>query len=202
MSSAVSWTQGNELIAQVGREDYLAQRIQAERQARGWSQERLAKEMGKAACPLPQSAISKIENPAAGGRRAITVDEAIGFARVFEIPLGELMLPPEFLTQARIWRDLAAGPDLLRSHIHAKSRYRDLIQSLAAATAGDGYWAKQLVDEFDAARQRIEAQGGDAGDSIQVQFLLDVMQARDAAQKARPQSANKEQSKKARKAKR
>lgn len=77
-------------------EENIAARIEWEMRRRGWSQERLAKEMTDAGCPMHQSAISKIIKPGKGvKRRAITVNEAVAFARVFEVPLDELQLPLE-----------------------------------------------------------------------------------------------------------
>lgn len=75
-------------------EENIALRIEWEMRRRNWSQERLAAEMAKVGYPLHQSAISKIINPRPDGRRrAITVDEAIGFARVFAVPFDELPMP-------------------------------------------------------------------------------------------------------------
>ncbi|MEV4245252.1 helix-turn-helix transcriptional regulator [Streptosporangium canum] len=77
-------------------EENIALRIAWEMRRRGWSQERMANEMTQAGCPMHQSAISKIINVRAdGGRRTISVDEAIAFSKVFHVSLGELLLPPE-----------------------------------------------------------------------------------------------------------
>ncbi|WP_157430640.1 helix-turn-helix domain-containing protein [Actinomadura macra] len=75
------------------REENLAERIEYEMRHRRWSQERLAAEMAKAGHPIHQSAISKIIKPKDGKRRTISVDEAIGFAKVFETSLEGLMSP-------------------------------------------------------------------------------------------------------------
>ncbi len=69
----------------------LARRVEYERRRRGWSQERLAAQMARAGVPVHQSAISKIERTT--DRRAITVDEALAFARVFEIPFDQMLKP-------------------------------------------------------------------------------------------------------------
>ncbi|MFG2001776.1 helix-turn-helix domain-containing protein [Spirillospora sp. NPDC048911] len=76
-------------------EDSLARRIAWEMDVRGWSQERLAKEMTDAGHPFHQSSISKIVKPKDGKRRSISVDDALGFAKVFEVPLDELLIPLE-----------------------------------------------------------------------------------------------------------
>lgn len=76
-------------------EENIAWRIRHEMSRRGWSQERMAKEMTDAGHPLHQSAVSKIVNPKDGKRRAISVDDAIGFAKVFGLSLREMLLPIE-----------------------------------------------------------------------------------------------------------
>lgn len=77
-------------------EDHLAARIRYEMTRRGWSQDRMAREMGKAGCHVHQSSISKIVNAQDGmKRRTISVDEAIGFAKVFAVPIENLLLPLE-----------------------------------------------------------------------------------------------------------
>lgn len=79
-------------------EDHLAQRIELERTLRGWSYEGLAKRVTDAGCPISPSAIHKIEK--ANPRRRITVDEAIAYAEVFEIPVNDLLVPPKLAGKA------------------------------------------------------------------------------------------------------
>ena len=71
-------------------EKQVAERIAHERERRGWSYEQLARAMTHAGCPMNQSAIHKIEkgNPP----RRITVEELLGFARVFETNVSDLLL--------------------------------------------------------------------------------------------------------------
>jgi transcriptional regulator with XRE-family HTH domain len=73
-------------------EGNAAARIALEREVRGWSTTELAARMTKAGVPMNQTAVWRIENGTP--RRKITLDEALGFARVFELPLEELMSPP------------------------------------------------------------------------------------------------------------
>lgn len=81
-------------------EEGLALRVTAERKRRGMSQEQLAKAVEAVlGVSFPQSAVSKIERQQA--RRAITVDEALAFSRVFGIPLEQLMLPAELAAEQR-----------------------------------------------------------------------------------------------------
>jgi transcriptional regulator with XRE-family HTH domain len=75
-------------------ERLLASRVKELRVNRGWTQADLAREMTAAGCPIHQTAVSRIEKPSTtDGRRAIMLDEAIAFARVFEVPLGRLVSP-------------------------------------------------------------------------------------------------------------
>ena len=83
-------------------EDHLAQRIAAERDARGWTNDGLAKRMTDAGCPMTGSAIFKIEK--AEPRRRIVVDELVAFAKVFAVPMEELLLSPELAATKDITR--------------------------------------------------------------------------------------------------
>jgi transcriptional regulator with XRE-family HTH domain len=100
----LTWEEGSDLINKVGGERWLAKRIQDERRVRGMSQADLARAMAEYGYPVHQSAISKIEKPPRTGPRAISIDEAIGFSKVFGIPLGELLLPPDALSNIAAWR--------------------------------------------------------------------------------------------------
>jgi transcriptional regulator with XRE-family HTH domain len=73
----------------IGAEEFLARRVQYERERRGWTHTGLAKRISEAGCPMNQSALWKIEN--GEPRRRITVDEAVAFATVFEINVSELL---------------------------------------------------------------------------------------------------------------
>ena len=76
-------------------EGNVARRISWEMGRRGWSQERMAKAMTDAGYPLHQSSVSKIVNPTDGKRRTISVDDAIGFAKVFDTTVEDLLIPLE-----------------------------------------------------------------------------------------------------------
>jgi hypothetical protein len=89
-------------LADFGSEDNIPQRIQEEMKARGWSQAKLSKEMAARGYPIHQSAISKIINPPGGdGRRSVTVDEALGFAKTFGIELADLLVPSHIIALKR-----------------------------------------------------------------------------------------------------
>ena len=84
----------------IAGEASLARRIGAERERAGMSYEGLAARMDKIGCPINASGIYKIEK---SGRR-ITVDELVGFSRVFEIAIDDLLLPPEAVVTAELRR--------------------------------------------------------------------------------------------------
>jgi transcriptional regulator with XRE-family HTH domain len=73
-------------------EENLAARITIERERRRWTLESLAARMTAAGCPLPQSAIYKIEQ--GRPRRRIVVDELVAFSQVFGIPVESLLVDP------------------------------------------------------------------------------------------------------------
>ncbi|MPY38489.1 helix-turn-helix transcriptional regulator [Streptomyces phyllanthi] len=69
-------------------EEVAAARIQFEREIRGWSTNRLSDEMNAAGYVMNPSAVWRIEKGTP--RRRIHLEEAIGFAAVFGLPLEEL----------------------------------------------------------------------------------------------------------------
>lgn len=72
-------------------EDYVAERIKQEREARGWSTVTVADKMAEAGHPLNQSAIWRIES--GKPRRRVNLDEALGFCQVFGLTMDELTAP-------------------------------------------------------------------------------------------------------------
>jgi len=128
----------------------FARRIEYERRRRGWSQERLAALMTKAGVPTPQSAISKIEKPR--GRRAITVDEALTFAHVFEIPFGEMLKPVEAAMNeevARLWASYWEAGAALAEARDAADSIRFKLGELIDRESGAGEALKAVLRERD-----------------------------------------------------
>ncbi len=82
----------------IASESALAERITYEREKHGWSYAGLAQRMTEVGCPIDQSAIYKIEKgqPA---RRRISVDELVALARVFELGLDDLLVPPDLAVE-------------------------------------------------------------------------------------------------------
>ena len=73
----------------IGAERILAARVERERQARGWSYQRVADAMTEAGCSTTGSALFKIQN--IEHPRRITVDEFVALSRVWAIPLERLV---------------------------------------------------------------------------------------------------------------
>ncbi len=72
-------------------EENLARRVAFEREARGWTYEGTAKRMTNIGCPIQSTAIYKIEK--GQPRRRISVDELVAFAKVFDFPVEEMLMP-------------------------------------------------------------------------------------------------------------
>jgi len=143
------------LLGDFGSEEHLAAHITARRKALGWSQDRLAEEMARVGVPVPQSAISKIEKPATGGRRAITVDEALGFSKVFGVPLDELLLPDGAAEQLEVMRMLRHGPGLRLEAMHGYWAYTSLVERIAK-------WARLSVSNLADVTRLVNPGGSDA----------------------------------------
>lgn len=139
-------------------EENVARRIKMEREARGWSTATLAERLTEAGYPLNQSAVWRIES--GEPRRRVNLDEAIGFAKVFDISLDNLVGPPEIAANAHVKRLLAdfaeswqksvasrkemdRARDALdaygRAHPNLEELIRAMITRVVADAAGDDY---------------------------------------------------------------
>jgi transcriptional regulator with XRE-family HTH domain len=87
-------------------EAHLVEWIVRERDARKMTNEGLAKRMTDLGCPMSGSAIFKIEK--ADPPRRIVVDELVAFARVFDVDVADLLLPPDVAADRNLSRDLRA----------------------------------------------------------------------------------------------
>ena len=115
-------------------EDHLAQRIAAERDRpdRKWTNDGLAKRMTDAGCPMTGSAIFKIEK--GEPRRRIVVDELVTFAKVFAIPMEELLIPPGVAAARelkRLWLELGEIDKAIRPLVQARAAVVDAITEYA-----------------------------------------------------------------------
>ncbi|MFD0410444.1 helix-turn-helix domain-containing protein [Kitasatospora sp. NPDC127116] len=115
-------------------EENVAQRIKMEREARGWSTATLAERLTEAGYPLNQSAVWRIES--GEPRRRVNLDEAIGFAKVFDISLDNLVGPPEIAANAHVKRLLAEFAESWQKFVTARkevNRARDALDAYGAA---------------------------------------------------------------------
>jgi transcriptional regulator with XRE-family HTH domain len=125
-------------LADFGSEENIAQRIQEEMKARGWSQAKLSKEMAARGYPIHQSAISKIINPPGGdGRRSVSVDEALGLAKTFGIELADLLVPSYVIALKRsdqkFFQRVEGGAHTARQLLEAEYSLPGLAERVAKA---------------------------------------------------------------------
>jgi transcriptional regulator with XRE-family HTH domain len=122
----LTWRDGNEIVASTGGEKWLRERIVTERKSLKWSQQDLAEALDKVGVPLHQTAISKIE----AGTRAVRIDEAIGLAKVFDIPFGEMFLPDAATEELGFVKLLDEGPRLAAYIDQMRQNYNELLLDL------------------------------------------------------------------------
>ena len=121
---------------EVYAEEHVAERIAAERDARGWTNDGLAKRMTDAGCAMTGSAIFKIEK--GQPRRRITVDELVGFSRVFGMSVEQLLADPVLWNARRLVplledyrRNEAERIEAMQRHEERERELRQEIQSAA-----------------------------------------------------------------------
>jgi transcriptional regulator with XRE-family HTH domain len=92
---------------QVGAKAVLAKNVRFHRETHGWSPELLAKMLGERECPIPVSAIYKIEKQ----ERSVDPDELVTLAEVFNVSIAGLLgreqggeLPPELKKKVDLFR--------------------------------------------------------------------------------------------------
>ena len=133
-------------------EDNVAARVALEREVRGWSTTELAARMTRLGVPMNQTAVWRIENGAP--RRKITLDEALGFARVFELPLEELMSAP--LEGLDI-----EGRQLVQAVVEAFYESRDLQTRLEEAVAAVTRYTREHPEFAKGAHEQYQRLTGD-----------------------------------------
>lgn len=133
-------------------EQQLAERVAHERERRGWSYEQLAKRMTDAGCSMNQSAINKIEK--GSPRRRITVDELLGFAKVFETNISDLVLDRSIVQDAKAaqlfkkWQEADAETQRVGQLADAAAEefekytglHPSLVQRVMQAASGSTVW--------------------------------------------------------------
>lgn len=138
-------------------EGNLALRVEWEMNRRGWSQDRMAKEMTDAGYPLHQSSVSKIVNPKEGKRRSISVDDAIGFAKVFGVPLDELLIPLEAVWDTELRGALTRLQEISQQREDLDREAIALVTSIVklAQAAGEQHFNQHLDSATAAGRRRL-----------------------------------------------
>ncbi len=138
-------------------ENNVAERIKLEREIRGWSTQKLAERMAEVGHPVNQSAIWRIES--GKPRRRVNLDEALGFSKVFDIPLDDLTGPPGHVSNAQVrrlvgeyverWKEWRAARkpmdrarDEIEEYIKAHPDQEDMVRALlgyevSGASGGD-----------------------------------------------------------------
>ncbi len=119
-------------------EDDLAERITHERERRGWSYERLAREMTKAGCKTHASAVHKIEK--GEPRRRITVTELVGISRALDLPVEDLLRPLAAVLNEELTEldgSVRAAEQAAFNAVHSYAEWRQLLQVRAAQAATD-----------------------------------------------------------------
>jgi len=139
-------------------EDNLAERIAAEREAHGWTNDGLAKRMTDAGCPMTGSAIFKIEK--AEPRRRIVVDELVAFSRVFGIPIEQLLLDPELVAEQEVIDKLNAVNTLAAARDEAETKLIGTVDEVRALVKGS--------KRAKAAMNKYLGEIGDTGDFFRV----------------------------------
>ncbi len=156
----------------------LAKRVTMERAARSWTLEGLAKRMTDVGCPIQPSAIYKVER--ANPPRRIVVDELVAYSKVFDVPVGEMLLDPIFVSVRGAFSLLARFDQcqerlskLERESDETGREMRQLAQQIS-----------ELVEDTPAARKRIDdiwrqsfgqTMGRTAGPKTSVTKVMDLI---------------------------
>lgn len=169
-----SWDEMSKLIDRFGSEGNAAARIRRLRESkvdekgRPWSQEELARRMTAAGFPMSHTSIWKIENPnKKSGGRAIPIGEAVGFARVLDVTLAELLLPEDAIRDVEVWRRFTAAAEALNEFRHAWNVYRDAMDVVRHAVADSPELARRIASYRDDADLHARRQSAD-------QYILDA----------------------------
>ncbi|MFN3706960.1 hypothetical protein [Microcella sp.] len=145
-------------------EDAIADRIAHERQARGWSYEKLAAQMRDHAGYVVQpSAIQRVEkgNP----RRRIVVDEFVAYVRVFQGSVMEWLMPDAERDRMKFDSQMRRGAEATELVERKRRELADAELQLRDALEGARAHLNALpVDERAAAVEEAEELDADLGE--------------------------------------
>ena len=122
----------------------VAQRIKFEREERDWSSAKLAQQMTAAGYPLNQSAIWRIEN--GDPPRRVNLEEAVGFAKVFGISLGDLITPVGDMATPELKRRLQNLLEAARAYREAEATAYRAVEALEEYADGRPEQASVIKD--------------------------------------------------------
>ncbi len=152
----LTWREVSELIETQASEVWIARRVKEWREARGWKQSTLAKKLDELKIPISQPAISRIENmgntKADDERRSISVREAIGLAKVFEVSLVELLLPSAALDDVSGWREFMDAAQDLNQVRNSWLSYNIRVEKLRLKVQASPSLRERIVAARDAAQ--------------------------------------------------
>jgi transcriptional regulator with XRE-family HTH domain len=124
----------------------VAQRIKFEREERDWSSAKLAQQMTEAGYPLNQSAIWRIEN--GDPPRRVNLEEAVGFAKVFGISLGDLITPVGDMATPELKRRLQNLLEAARAYREAEATAYRAVEALEEYADGRPEQARIIKDLY------------------------------------------------------
>lgn len=155
----LTWDEVSTLIASEGSSEHIGARMRLWREARGWSLERLATEMNRAPLNAGMNASSlwKIENHGKGGRRSISIDEAITISRVFEKSLAEVLLPENALLNVSGWQAVIEAAEALNQVRAAWGAYAQALRVAQAAVEQSDELKQRAVEAKSAEIERFAA---------------------------------------------
>jgi hypothetical protein len=161
MNESFDWDDVSKLVDAYGDGKWLAGRITEWRneQKPPWSMADLAEHMTKAGNTMSRMAVWKIENPdKPSGRRYITVDEALAFARIFHKSIAEVLLPPEALQEVDGFNHFTAAMESMLTLRDAWSDYQFHVESVRARIAARPKLANRIEDYQRGALERYRQQ--------------------------------------------
>jgi len=120
------------LVAELGSEKYVIERLRDEMKARGWSQAELSRRMvestGRSGGVLAQGVLSKMLRGGQDGRgRHVSIEQLITLSKVFSVPLNELLVPASTLANIRGWRYLMEAGELQNEIRHLRTDYKERV---------------------------------------------------------------------------
>ncbi len=109
----------------------FASRVRQVREARGWSQEELARRLAEIGPRLGPTAITRLER----GDRAVRVEEAVAIARALMTPLNALLQPVDGAELEHVNRLMRRYEQLSAMRAKAQEELDDLYDELVDAFA-------------------------------------------------------------------